>query len=634
MVKLFTFVFPWLAVLAQGLPSQFSDAVIARIPSPTAIEFLPDGRILVASQTGSLRVVRDGELLAQPALQFPATQICSNSERGLLGVAAHPEFPSTPWIYLYYTFRGPGRDCSTRTETIPVNRVSRFIMNGDQLDPASEQVLIDNILSFNGNHNAGDLRFHRRGSRLPWDLYVSTGDGGCDYRGGNRCQATNAVARETNTLLGKILRIDEDGRVPPGNMWSGDGVVRCNLGNAQPGQRCAEVWATGLRNPFRFALRRRTSDTAELFIADVGQNQWEEINAVSLAGRDFGWNIREGKCLNGSATNCPPPPAELTDPVFAYNHNQAVPGTAVNACRSISGGDFLPPGIWPQRFGSYVFGDFVCGALFGLRTPEGQSPMAETLRTGVGGVTVMRFGPWANTQALYYGTYANGGELRRISYLPRLGLAGLNGDATLAAPDSIVSAFGTFDPGAELVLRSPDGSETVVTEVLYRSASQLNFVVPRVPVTGEIHDVFTRVRGSLIAYGQLRVERVAPGLFGVGVPGLGAAAAQTVLPGMAPQNAFECSAGNCTPLPIDVSSGNTYLVLYGTGFRNHGNLASVRVRFGNFLVPVEYAGPQPSTPGLDQINVRLPQELAGLGRLLIRVHVGDVLSNEQLIEIR
>jgi glucose/arabinose dehydrogenase len=226
--------------------------------------------------------------LATPALQIAANRICSNSERGLLGVAVDPQFATNQYIYLYYTFRRPGGDCGQRTATTPVNRVSRFVLPASKvIDPATETVLIDNIPSYNGNHNGGDVQFGRDGY-----LYVSVGDSGCDPVGDSGCAGANDAARDVNTLSGKVLRITKDGGIPAENPWQGAGTARCGSasngatpgGSAAAGVRCQEVFAWGLRNPFRLAFDPNAAET-RFFILDVGQDVWEEINEAK-AGAD------------------------------------------------------------------------------------------------------------------------------------------------------------------------------------------------------------------------------------------------------------------------------------------------------------------------------------------------------------
>ncbi|BDC51536.1 hypothetical protein F183_A38520 [Bryobacterales bacterium F-183] len=388
----------WTSVLfavvlsGQTVPEGFTDTLVASISSPTAIAFLPDGRMLVTSQGGTLRVLTGNT--ATVAATFPANRICTNSERGLLGVAVDPEFAQNSFIYLYYTHRADGVTCGSRTLPMPMNRVSRFVLRANNtVDLTSETVLISNIPSWNGNHNGGDLQFGTDGH-----LYISIGDSGCDPYGSG-CAGTNDAARDVHTLLGKVLRIRKDGSIPADNPWLGEGTARCNEQNAAAGVRCQETWSWGLRNPFRIAV----STTGRLFMLDVGQNVWEEINEAA-PGADYGWNQREGACVNGSRTNCPPPPSNLTDPIFAYPH-----GT----CDSISGGAFIPPGYGPVEFeGGFLFADYICGTIFRLsRSATTGTYQSTTFATLPSGTIHLAFGPGG----LYYSTYANGGKVRRIA---------------------------------------------------------------------------------------------------------------------------------------------------------------------------------------------------------------------------
>jgi glucose/arabinose dehydrogenase len=387
-----------------AVPADFSDTLVTSIASPTALAFTPDGRMLIATQPGQLRVFQNGALRATPALNL-AARLCANSERGLLGVAVDPAFASNRFIYLYYTFN-KSNSCDVNTASAPVNRVSRFVLpDSSTIDPATEQVLVDNILSPNGNHNAGDLNFGKDGF-----LYITVGDGGCDYADRTRCAGNNDAARDQHVLIGKILRITRDGAIPATNPYRGSDSARCNVtGRTDPGKKCQETFAWGLRNPFRFAFDPNAADT-RFFINDVGQNVWEEID-LGQPGADYGWNVREGRCANGSTSNCGTPPAGMTNPIFDYGHS--------SGCASITGGAFVPNGVWPASYdGVYLFGDYVCGKIFKLTPASGGGYTASDFVTGLGtnSAVHLRFGPYNATQALYYTSYANGGQIRRIAY--------------------------------------------------------------------------------------------------------------------------------------------------------------------------------------------------------------------------
>ena len=252
---------------------------------------------------------------------------------GCSGTAVDPLFTQNHFVYLYYTFKKFGV-CDSNTPTSPVNRVSRFVLpDTNVIDPATETVLIDNIPSPDGIHNAGDLGFGQDGY-----LYVSVGDGGCDFRGDSGCFLLNDAARDLAGLSGKLLRVTRDGASPPGNPFMTGPNAPCRLtGSTNSPKRCTEIYASGLRNPFRFA-----SDPggARLNINDVGADKWEEVDRAA-PGADFGWNVREGPCVRDSRTNCGPPPTGMTNPIQSYDH--------LSGCTSITAGAFVPGGAWPAR---------------------------------------------------------------------------------------------------------------------------------------------------------------------------------------------------------------------------------------------------------------------------------------------
>lgn len=392
---------------APTLPDGFVDTLVTSVPSPTALAFTPDGRILVASQQGLLRIVQSDALLPDPALDLSSTA-CANSARGLLGVAVDPDFVNTHFVYLFYTFKKFGV-CDQSPPNNPVNRVSRFTLSdANTIDPASEVVLVDNIPSVNGGHEGGDLQFGRDGY-----LYISTGDGYCDYLGNSGCASDNDAARDQNVLLGKILRITADGGVPPSNPFMGPDSARCSgAGFTDPGKQCQETFAWGLRNPWRMAFDPNASET-RFYINDVGQGAWDEIDD-GQAGADYGWNVREGHCLNGSTTNCGPPPPGMTNPIYDYGHT--------GSCSSITGGAFVPAGVWPPEYnGAYLYADYVCGAIFQLMPAGGGFNSTQFMAgAGVNSIVAMRFGPYGGGQALYYtsyaGTFGITGELHRVTY--------------------------------------------------------------------------------------------------------------------------------------------------------------------------------------------------------------------------
>jgi glucose/arabinose dehydrogenase/PKD repeat protein len=420
---------------AATLPAGFADTQVATVSGPTALAFTPDGRLLVTEKRGWLRVIQNGTLRPAPAINL-SERICTQGERGLLGVAADPDFQTNRRIFLYYTFNKYGTCALAAPPGGPVNRVSRFVLrDNNTIDPASEQVLIDGIPSPGSNHNAGHLGFGKDNH-----LYVTVGDGGCDYAGDSGCGIANDAARDRNILLGKVLRITSTGGIPTDNPFRGPDSGRCNeTGFTAEGNNCQETYAWGLRNPFRLAFDENAAGT-RFFINDVGQVRWEEIDE-GKAGADYGWNVREGHCAANSATNCGPPPAGMTNPIFDYPHGLG--------CDAITGGAFVPDGIWPAQYdGRYLFGDYVCGKISSIR-PAGQAWVAADFGTGLGAVVDMLFGPWGAGKALYYLTWD--GQVHRVAYTGnRSPVAVAN-----ATPNSGGTPLGVFFDGS--ASSDPDG---------------------------------------------------------------------------------------------------------------------------------------------------------------------------------
>jgi glucose/arabinose dehydrogenase len=444
---------------AVALPANFEDAVVTSVQQPTSLAFAPGNRMLITTQPGRLRVYNSA-LLPTPALDLSGV-VCSDSERGLLGVAVDPQFVTNHYVYLYYTYKKFGT-CPYQDDQSPVNRVSRFTLpDSNVVDPATESVLVDNIPSPGGNHNAGDLEFGKDGN-----LYVSVGDGGCNYAGGS-CGGGNFASRDTHALVGKVLRITPSGGIPGDNPFIDPATTaRCNVtGITDPGKHCRETFVWGLRNPFRIALDPNAAGT-RFFINDVGQSRWEEIDQA-VAGADYGWNTREGPCARGSYTDCGPPPVGMTNPIFAYRHD-------TTECASITGGAFVPNGVWPAAYdGDYIYSDYVCGKIFRLEESGGSYTSSDFVTgLGVNSAVHLGFGPYGSTQALYYTTYAEGGQIRRLAYtggVNRAPIADVTANPTSGPTPLVVGFNGSGssdpDPGDTLtyVWDFDDGSPNVET---------------------------------------------------------------------------------------------------------------------------------------------------------------------------
>ncbi len=378
----------------------FADSlVVGGVSTPTALAAVPDGRVIVLQKGGSVRILQNGALLPGSALDLT---VCAQSERGLLGVALDPQFNANGHLYLYYTRPSPSAPGGC------VNRVSRFGMEGNTIVAASELVLLDNIGSPAGNHNGGDLEVGNDGY-----LYVAVGDGGSDPRGNSGSAGGNDAAQDLSLLNGKILRVDPGSGAPaPGNPFTGPGTDQCaTRGNTPttPITICQEIFAYGLRNPWRFAFDPNTGGT-RFYINDVGQNTREEVN-LGINGANYGWPAREGQCAQGQNPLCPPPAPNLgyTQPITDYPHNPT------NGGDYITGGAFVPNGAWSSAYdGGYLFADGDPGKIF-FRNAAGNTNYNLPFVTGVGGVTDIGFVMEPAGWALYY-VSAGTGQVRKVVY--------------------------------------------------------------------------------------------------------------------------------------------------------------------------------------------------------------------------
>lgn len=290
----------------------------------------PDGdtRLFIVEKGGTIRVVKGGTLLPLPFLDISA-QVSTGSEQGLLGLAFHPQYTANGRFVVHYT------DAAGDTQ-VSGFRVSD---NPDVADPASEVSILRDDQPF-PNHNGGQVLFGPDGY-----LYVMLGDGGSAGDPGGRGQSLA-------DLLGSILRVDPlDGggyAVPPDNPF-------LSTTGARP-----EIWSYGLRNPWRVAFDPATND---LYIADVGQGRWEEVNVPDGAGRglNFGWNIMEGpECLQDSS--CDQDGLEL--PVLSYDHGEGC---------SITGGFVYRGAAIPALQGHYFYSDFCQGWVRSFRLENGSA---------------------------------------------------------------------------------------------------------------------------------------------------------------------------------------------------------------------------------------------------------------------
>jgi glucose/arabinose dehydrogenase len=310
-------------------------SVLGGLSSPLGVVNAGDGsgRLFIVQQGGTVRVVQGNKLQAGTFLDISA-KVNAGGERGLLGLAFHPDFETNRRLFVYYT-RGDG-DIT----------VSRLIANagGTSAPSSSELVLFRVEHSSRSNHNGGALAFGPDGY-----LYIGVGDGG---GGGD----PDDNGQDPSTRLGKILRIDVDGSNAPGGAY---GYPADNPYVGKPGDDA--VFAIGLRNPWRISFDRSTDD---FWIADVGQGSYEEVDrdpAPPTPGRNYGWNVMEGKHCYGGGT-CDQ--AGLALPVAEYTH-------AAGNC-SVTGGYAYRGPSQRQLQGLYVFADYCSGRIWTM--PVGGDP--------------------------------------------------------------------------------------------------------------------------------------------------------------------------------------------------------------------------------------------------------------------
>ena len=324
------------------LPTDFVQTQVGGdLLNTTALAFAPDGRIFVAQATGKVLLVKNNQILATPVVRVAVE---SSGERGLIGIQVDPNFTTNHFLYLYYT----------ADSDPPHNRVSRFTLNGDVVVPGSETSLLElESLTKASNHNGGAMHFGVDGK-----LYIAVGE-----------NTISEYAQSKANLFGKMLRLNPDGTIPADNPFSNDPSVT--------GKNKA-IWAYGLRNPFTFSIQ---PDTGRMFINDVGEVTWEEIND-GKAGANYGWPLTEG----------PTSDPRFAAPFYTYKH-----GFGARSGCAITGGTFYNPTTpaFPASYvGKYFFADF-CSNWINIIDPAnpdvvtafatGLSPSAVGLQTGPDG---------------------------------------------------------------------------------------------------------------------------------------------------------------------------------------------------------------------------------------------------------
>ncbi len=408
---------------AQGainLPHGFISEIVAEgMNLPTSFALAPDGRIFVAEKAGRVRVIKDGQLLETPFIDLSG-EVNDAADRGLMGIAVHPKWPASPYIYVAYVY-DPPEASGKNPSGARVSRVLRLTASAENLDveqPGSGVVLLgaNSTFAHIGNPDQGDaepfscideggapvrdciptegtahtidmLQFGPEGA-----LYVSTGDGIVNSKGNSR-------ALDINSLAGKILRIDA---------MSGEGLSANPFFDGDPGSNRSKVFALGLRNPFRFTIDPRNG---RLIVGDVGNEKWEEIN-IGGPGANFGWPCYEGPYEAATYANCDAlraDPGQVTQAVYSYAHTtQPQRGAAI-------GGDLYLRTAFPALYrGAYFYHDFNGGVINFLTFRSNGSAVNNEFASNAPGIVQMTT---ARDGSMYLLSIILGG-LYRIRYVP------------------------------------------------------------------------------------------------------------------------------------------------------------------------------------------------------------------------
>ena len=365
-----------LAPSVEPLTGVRLEPVASGMSDPIGITNAGDGsdRLFVNERGGRIRVVDADGALRGTELVDLSDRIQAGGERGLLGLTFHPDFAANGRLFVHYSRRGDGATV-----------ISELTASADRssADPDSERILFTHDQPFS-NHNGGQIAFGPDGY-----LYIGLGDGGS---GGDPF----GNGQNQQVLLGKILRIDVDGSPAQGKQYAIPEANPYAAGGIQPGAGLREIWAYGLRNPWRFSFDR---DTGDLYIGDVGQGSWEEIDRQSgdsAGGENYGWNFFEGShCFSYCDT------ITAVAPVAEYSHD--------DGC-SVTGGYVYRGSRQPSMVGSYLFSDYCSGTIWTLAADGGLTP----LPLAESGLNVASFGEGEDGE-IYLVDIAGGGLYRVVA---------------------------------------------------------------------------------------------------------------------------------------------------------------------------------------------------------------------------
>ncbi len=591
------------ALLASGGSAEAAIELrtVARgLSSPIGIVSARDGsgRLFILEQGGRIRVVAGGILVNTPFLDI-TDRVISGGELGLLGLAFHPDYRSNGRFFVNYTHRG-----ASGLETV-VAEYSVSPANANLALKDSEKIVLSFAQPFD-NHNGGGMVFGPDGF-----LYIATGDGGA---GGDPFGNGQNLAM----LLGKMLRIDVDSAkpyaIPPDNPFVAT-------------QFRGEIWAYGFRNPWRFSFDRLTG---QLYVGDVGQDLWEEIDNI-VKGGNYGWNRMEGNHCYATSSDCDK--TGLILPVYEYGHDVG---------SSVIGGYFYRGKAVSSLSGKYLFGDFGSGRIWAMTSAGSFVSVEELLNTGL---FLSSFGEDEDGE-LYVAEL--GGTVRQIigagaaqpSIIPNGVVNAASFHSQSVAPGEIVTILGTgIGPeqatGGRLNASGLVDNFVANTRVLfdgiaaplfYVQASQINAQAPYEIAGKTTTAMQVEYNGVRTAPVTLPVGATSPGLFAVsGGIGQGAILNQD-------------SAVNS---PSNPAARGSVVVLYATGEGQTdppgvtGKLSAspyptpvqlVSVAIGGLRAEVLFAGSAPGYAGLLQINARVPAAIAPGNNVPVVLTIGNQTS--------
>ncbi|MGB5943794.1 MAG: PQQ-dependent sugar dehydrogenase [Leeuwenhoekiella sp.] len=379
------------SIFAQNIDLQ---EIASGFSSPLNIQNAGDDRLFVVERGGVIKIVNtDGSVNATSFINISG-RVTASGERGLLGLAFHPDYRNNGYFYVYYI------DKSNNTQ---VSRFSVSDSNPDVADPSSEYKILDFSQPFN-NHNGGCIAFGPDGY-----LYISSGDGGSGGDPQDRAQ-------KTTNFWGKFLRIDINNgspySIPDTNPFAGQT------------DKTEEIWAYGLRNVWKFSFDRSTGD---LWSGDVGQGAFEEINkaASNASGLNYGWRCYEGNSTFNTS-GCPPD-SELFFPVAAYSHENNGPSKC-----SITGGYVYRGSQFSKMVGKYFFADF-CSDEIGMLNADGSEDYAITYSGPFSGNALSSFGE--DQKGELYVVGLGSGKLFQVVDADELGLVGSSAEKITVFPN-------------------------------------------------------------------------------------------------------------------------------------------------------------------------------------------------------